>query len=168
MEIERKFLINDTNIINEIIKKYNKNKKEIIQEYLYIDNYTIVRKRKITCESNIKYTYTVKTMKIGYSMNEFEKEITKDEYNKLLVNKQYNALTKDRYIIPYNNDNNGLKIELDVFHGIYEGIVFAEIEFKSEKQAKTIKLPEWFGKDITNTITNSQMAIKNIKDEILR
>ncbi len=35
-----------------------------------------------------------------------------------------------------------------------------------KKQAKEIKLPEWFGKDISTLITNSQMATKNMKDEI--
>lgn len=161
MEIERRFLINDNNIINEIKKNYSH--KEIIQDYLYIDDYTAIRKRKIIFNSIEKYIYTVKTMKTGLSINEFEKEVTKDEYNSLKLNNSYNTLIKDRYIIPYLSN---LKIETDIFHGIYEGIVFAEIEFKSEEQAYKIELPQWFGKDISSITSNSQMAMKNIKKEI--
>ncbi len=97
MEIERKFLISDNDIINKIIKEYSK--KKIVQDYLYIDSYTAIRKRKIIIKSTEKYMYTVKTMKVGLSVNEFEKEITKDEYNSLKLNKGYNTLIKDRYLI---------------------------------------------------------------------
>lgn len=45
MEIERKFLVKDINAINEIISKYPR--KTITQDYLYVDDYTAVRKRKI-------------------------------------------------------------------------------------------------------------------------
>ncbi len=43
MEIERKFLVKDINAINEIISKYPK--KTITQDYLYVDDYTAVRKK---------------------------------------------------------------------------------------------------------------------------
>ena len=163
MEIERKFLITDKNAISNIIKNYNK--KEIIQDYLYIDSFTAIRKRKIVTDSIKKYFYTVKTMKTGLSVNEIEKEITQNEYDKLKLNSHYNRIIKDRFIIPYLEN---LKIEFDLFHGIYEGIAFAEIEFKNEEEARNTKLPNWFGKDISNMITNSQMAMKDIKDEILK
>ena len=163
MEIERKFLVTNKNVISNIIKKYDR--KEIIQDYLYIDSFTAIRKRKIVDKKVEKYFYTVKTMKTGISVNEIEKEITKKEYDKLKLNPKYNTIIKDRFVIYYLNN---LKIELDLFHGIYEGIAFAEIEFKNEEEAKNTKLPNWFGKDISNLVTNSQMAIKNIKDEIVK
>ena len=119
-----------------------------------------IRKRKLIDSVGEKYIYTVKTMKTGISVNEFEKEITKKEYISLKINPDYNTIIKDRYIVPYLDN---LKIEIDVFHGIYEGINFAEIEFMDEEQAYKIKLPEWLGKDITNIISNSQMAINDIK-----
>lgn len=161
MEIERKFLVKNKSIIDKIIKDYSK--KEIVQDYLYIDDYTAVRKRKININSIEKYTYTVKTMKTGISVNEFEKEINLNEYNSLKLNENYITLVKDRYVVPYLND---LKIEIDVFHGVYEGIIFAEIEFTDEKQAKETILPQWFEKDISTLFSNSQMAIRNIKEEI--
>ena len=162
MEIERKFLVKDINAINEIISKYSK--KTITQDYLYVDDYTAVRKRKIEKSGNTKYVYTVKTMKVGISVNEFEKEITKEEYEALKINAEYITLSKDRYVIPYVDD---LKIEVDVFKGVYEGVVFAEIEFKSEEQAAQIELPKWFDKEMSQIITNSKMATKNMREKIL-
>ena len=53
----------------------------------------------------------------------------------------------------------GLIIELDIFSGIYEKLAFAEIEYKSEEQAKSTKIPEWFGKEISSIVTNSEMAM---------
>lgn len=161
MEIERKFLVKDINAINEIISKYPK--KTITQDYLYVDDYTAVRKRKIEKSGNTKYVYTVKTMKVGISVNEFEKEITKEEYDALKINAEYITLSKDRYVIPYVD---GLKIEVDVFKGVYEGVVFAEIEFKSKEQAAQIELPKWFDKEMSQIITNSKMATQNMKSFI--
>ena len=163
MEIERKFKVSDKEIVNEIINKYHR--KEIVQDYLYIDEYTVVRKRKVKTNKSIKYIYTVKTMKQEYSVNEFEKEITKEQYDSMKKNNNYITLEKDRYVIPYINN---LNIELDIFHGVYEGVVFAEIEFEDEQQVNNVLLPKWFGMDISNIVTNSQMACnKEFKNYIL-
>lgn len=158
MEIEKKFLVKDISHID--LSNYNK--IEMVQDYLYIDKLTIVRKRKYIKNNKITYTYTIKTDKKNLSVNEIEKEITESEYNSLLTNTNYNSLSKTRYIIPYIND---LKIELDIFHGIYDGIVFAEIEFNSEEQANSIPVPEWFDKELSHTITNSDMALRKIEIE---
>ena len=154
MEIERKFLVKNINELD--LSKYNH--KTIIQDYLYIDNFTAIRKRKI-CENNInKYTYTIKTAKVGISVNEIEREITEAEYNNLPINNNYNTIEKERYIIPYEN----YKIELDVFTGVYTGLVFAEIEFPSEAEAFNLKLPNWFGTEVSSNITNADMAIGSV------
>lgn len=154
MEIERKFLIKD--ISNLDLNNYHH--KTIIQDYLYVDKFTAIRKRKIS-ENNInKYTYTIKTAKVGISVNEIEKDISEDEYNNLTLNPNYNTIEKERYIIPYDKYN----IELDVFKGVYQGIIFAEIEFPSEDLAYEIKLPNWFGPELSSKITNSEMAFKPV------
>lgn len=151
MEIERKFLVNDLSDIN--LEIYDC--KKIIQDYLYVDKLTAIRKRKIIQNDIEKYIYTIKTGKTGLSVNEIEKEISKDVYDKLIPKKEYNQISKNRYIIPYKK---GLKIELDVFDDLFTGIIFAEIEFESEEQAKKIELPNWFGKEVSNMVTNSMMA----------
>lgn len=156
MEIEKKFLVKDISHLD--LSNYNK--IEMIQDYLYIDKLTIVRKRKCIKNNKTTYTYTIKTDKKNLSVNEIEKEITEEEYNSLPTNPSYNSLSKTRYIISYIKD---LKIELDIFHGIYDGIIFAEIEFNSEEQVNSIPIPDWFDKELSNTITNSDMAMRKIK-----
>ncbi len=166
MEIERKFYITNREKVNELIHEYNQSKKTIIQDYIYSDIFTAIRKRKIVNQDTIKYVYTIKTGRKGYSVNEIENEITEEQYNS--INKDLNRRTieKDRYCIPYENN---LVIELDVFHGDYEGVVFAEIEFETEEQAVNAKLPNWFGTDISGMITNGMMSKKHIDiDEFIR
>lgn len=160
IEIERRFLVKDIDRVKELIKEYNDTKKTIIQDYIYSDLLTAIRKRKIIMNGNEKYIYTVKTGSRTLSVNEYEEELTKDQYDSIKLAPSRYTINKDRYIIPYEND---LKIELDVFHGKYEGIIFAEIEFKSEEQAKNTNIPEWFDVEIGSIISNNKLS-KGIDD----
>ncbi len=155
MEIERKFLIDK---INFDLEKYKS--KYIKQQYLYKDILTAIRKRLIIQNNVSKYFYTIKTNKNGFSVNEIEKEITQDEYDKL-NNENNTEIIKTRYIIPYQN----YKIELDIFDGEYKGLMFAEVEFKNETEAIEFEknIPEWFVIEISNDITNADMATTNPK-----
>lgn len=157
MEIERRFLINNLNNLD--LSQYKH--KHIIQDYLYKDRFTAIRKRKTVIENNVSYTYTIKTKKIGISVNELENDISKDEYHSLKVNPNFNHIDKTRYIIPYINN---LNIELDVFNDNFNGIILAEIEYESENQANIIQIPDWFGNEITNKLTNSDMASRPIHE----
>lgn len=155
MEIERKFLIDKINFDLEMYKS-----KYIKQQYLYKDIFTAIRKRLIIQNNVSKYFYTIKTNKNGFSVNEIEKEITQDEYDKL-NNENNTEIIKTRYIIPYQN----YKIELDIFDGEYKGLMFAEVEFKNETEAIEFEknIPEWFVIEISNDITNADMATTNPK-----
>lgn len=42
-------------------------------------------------------------------------------------------------------------ITIKIYHGIYKGLIRAEVEFNNEYEYSNFKIPEWFGKDITNT-----------------
>lgn len=151
-EIERKFLVKSINNIS--LKSYNR--KTITQDYLYNDNITTIRKRKIQEGIDTKYYYTIKTDRSGkYSVQEIESQIEEDVYNKLKPDENRNTIIKDRYNIPIED---GLIIELDVFHGIFEGVIFAEVEFPSEKDAEEFKVPDWFDKELTGKITNNMMT----------
>ena len=156
MEIERRFLIK--NISKLDLSKYKS--KRIIQDYLYKDNFTAIRKRQSIKDNKMIYSYTVKTNKIGLSVNEIEQFITLEQYNNLKINPNFNHIDKTRFIIPYKDN---LTIELDVFNDNFSGIIFAEIEFDNEEQAKNIELPNWFGPEISNKLTNSDMASKPIE-----
>lgn len=151
-EIERKFLIKDISQLN--LTQYRK--LTITQAYLYNDKYTAIRKRKVVEGEKIIYYYTVKTGKFGnYGTEEIECEISKKNYEKLNPSSNINIIVKDRYIIPIENN---LKIELDVFHECFEGIIFAEIEFSTEKMAEEYDIPKWFDKELSGKISNSKMS----------
>lgn len=156
MEIERRFLIKDISKLD--LSKYQS--KRIIQDYLYKDDFTAIRKRQTIKDNETIYTYTVKTNKIGLSVNEIEQIISFEQYINLKINPNFNHIDKTRYIIPYKDN---LTIELDVFNDNFSGIIFAEIEFISEEQANNIELPNWFGPEISNKLTNSDMATKPIE-----
>jgi len=156
MEIERKFLIKDISGLD--LSKYKS--KHIIQDYIYSDLFTTIRKRAIKVGDKTKYVYTIKTGRKGISVNEIENEITKEQYDKIATSSEYTQIEKDRYLIPYLDD---LVIELDIFAKEYKGLIFAEIEFQSEEQAYKTKLPDWFDKELSNKVTNSMMAKKSKK-----
>lgn len=157
-EIERRFLVK--NIDNISLEKYSK--KIIEQDYIYNDKLTAIRKRKIIKEGQAKYYYTIKTNTSSiYSQEELEFEIDEETYIKLDKREDRNTIIKDRYNIPIQD---GLIIELDIFHGIFEGVIFAEIEFPSEEMARTFLIPRWFDKELTGKLSNSQMT-KMTKEE---
>ena len=77
-----------------------------------------------------------------------------------------NVITKTRYFIPIND---GLTAELDVFEGMFEGLVFVEVEFESLEQATEFTPPEWFDEDVTSDKRYhnsylSKLETFNIKD----
>ena len=155
MEIERRFLIRNKNKVNELIEEFKDSKKAIVQDYIFSDIFTAIRKRKIEKNGQVKYVYTVKTGKSNLSVNEYESEITKEQYDKLEKDEGRITIEKDRYFIPYIEN---LIIELDVFHGAYEGIIFAEIEYETEKQAYDVKVPDWFDVEIGEKVSNDMMS----------
>ena len=143
MEIERKFTIKK---LPENLEQYQK--KEIEQAYLCSKPTIRIRK------SNEDYILTYKS-RLGMekredatarACEEVELPLTKKAYEHLKEKVDGNVIAKTRYIIPIENNR---KIELDVFHGYLEGLVFAEIEFESEEEAAAYVMPEWFLEDVT-------------------
>lgn len=140
MEIERKFAVAK---IPDDLKKYEK--EEIEQGYLCIK--PTVRIRKSNDEYTLNYKWKQKGLdeKIAIQNIEYTMPLTEENY-KILLNKiENNLIKKDRYKIPIND---GLIVELDVFHGNLEGLVFAEVEFQNIEIAESFNKPDWLGKDL--------------------
>ncbi len=143
MEIERKFTIKT---LPENLEQYTK--KEIEQAYLCRKPTIRVRK------SNDDYIFTYKSKQnpanpesaTARCNEEVELPLTQKAYEHLKEKADGQVISKTRYIIPIENNRN---IELDVFHGYLEGLVFAEIEFDSEEAAAFYQLPDWFEEDVT-------------------
>jgi len=147
MEIERKFLI------ARIPDDLNNYKCRNIEQG-YLSTNPVVRVRK----DNDDYYLTYK----GSGMmvrEEYNLPLTKESYHHLIQKADGNVITKKRYEIPTYDD---LIIELDLFEGLFSGIILAEVEFVSEAQANSYTPPEWFGIDVTNTkeYHNSSMSKK--------
>ena len=134
MEIERKFLIKQ---IPEGCTSFPC--RQIEQAYLNTD--PVVRVRR----DNDDYYLTYKGKGL-LSREEYNLPLTADAYEHLKPKADGILITKDRYVIP---EKDGLFIELDVFHGEYEGVLLAEVEFPTEEAANAYIAPEWFGEDVT-------------------
>ena len=145
MEIERKYLVHEIPV--DLTKYQVKH-----MEQMYVSVKPVIRIRR-TDDSVL----TVKSKGL-LSRQEFEMDLDEDEYRNLRCKADGNIIEKDRYIIPLS-DTDGtcgdsevdrkLKIELDVFDGIFGGLTYAEVEFPEEKFANTFVPPTWFGRDVT-------------------
>lgn len=140
MEIERKFAV--VKIPNEL-DKYEKEKIE--QGYLCIK--PTVRIRKSNDEYTLNYKWKQKGLeeKVAIQNIEYTMPLTQENYEILLKKIENNLIIKDRYKIPVKD---GLTVELDVFHGHLEGLVFAEVEFPDIESAENFDKPDWLGKDL--------------------
>ncbi len=168
-EIERKYTIKQFPEELKIDKIL-----EIEQVYLYRDNFTNLRVRKIIKpkEGTRQYIYTVKTKgDIEYTNNyqigrkyEVENEITEEEYNELKKKKLSNIINKTRLIIPIEQE---LKVEIDVYYGYLEGLLTAEIEFPNLEMANTFKKPNWLGEELGYKEFSNRRLAEMTKEEFL-
>lgn len=145
MEIERKFLVSD---IPSDLTSY---KCHLIEQG-YLSTKPVVRVRK----DNDSYWLTYK----GGGMmarEEYNLPLTKESYEHLIKKADGNIITKHRYEIP---DGTGKTIELDIFDGLFEGTIFAEVEFDSIEEANSYIPPSWLTKDVTHekAYHNSHMS----------
>ncbi len=129
MEIERKFIVHN---LPDNLDSYPHS--EIEQGYLCME--PVIRIRRM----NKQYFLTFKSKGL-MARTEHEFPLDKAAYEHLLPKVDGILISKTRYKIP---DEHGFVIELDVFHGEYEGLVMAEVEFPSEEVAVEYEGPEWF------------------------
>ena len=134
MEIERKFLVT---CMPENIEQYEKH--EIEQGYISTE--PVIRIRRLD-ETLI---LTVKSKGL-LSRQEFELELDADEYRNLSEKVSGNLIRKTRYKIPLPE---GYTVELDIFHGDFDGLCYAEVEFPDEDTAKKFNPPAYFGREVT-------------------
>lgn len=134
MEIERKYLIYS---LPEHLDDFPH--KELEQAYLCTN--PVVRVRR----EGEEYVLTYKSG--GLMMREeYNLPLNQEAYEHLLKKADGIVISKTRYILP---EKDGLRIELDVFHGKHDGLILAEVEFPTEEAANAYCPPEWFGEDVT-------------------
>jgi len=155
VEIEKKYRVIK---LPEDIEKYKK--IEIEQSYLNHGSKPTLRLRKY---NENEYILSYKARKKEYRddlsvCDEVELPLSKESYEHLRNKIDGRTIYKTRYVIPLDD---GLKVEIDKFKEFFDGVCFAEIEFKSEEQANSYKIPDWLGEDISNQkrVKNGYMAI---------
>ncbi len=135
-EIERKFLVRDSSYRNIAVAQ-----KSIAQGYLSTDPDATVRVRI----SDDKAYLTVKSRNKGATRNEWEYPISPIDARQMLeACSKSRIIEKTRYIVP---GSNGLKWEIDEFHGVLEGLVLAEIELPTEDAP--FDIPEFIDREVT-------------------
>lgn len=143
LEIERKWLINESDIPYDLTKA---DKFEITQTYI---NYNPeIRVRAIENSGITYYTMTIKRYVNDEALVRSEQDftITQEEYESTVVRGLDNTIEKTRYQIEVED----LTYAFDIFKGSSTGLAYMEIEFESEEQANSFQEPDWIIKDITN------------------
>ena len=148
MEIERKYLIRQ--LPDQALSFPS---RQIEQAYLNTEPVVRIRRE----DDGYYLTYKSKGLMVR---EEYNLPLTKESYEHLRTKADGNILTKTRYLIPLEGRDD-LTIELDVFHGAFEGLVLAEVEFSSEEDALAFTPPPWFGQDVTfsGTYQNSRLSL---------
>lgn len=134
MEIERKFLINR---LPGNLSDYSSHFIE--QGYLCTEPVLRIRRQ------DDFYIFTYKSSGM-LSHEEYNLPLTADSYEHLKKKIDGNLISKRRYLITLDESHT---VELDVFSGIFEGLMFAEIEFSSKEEALAFTPPDWLGSDVT-------------------
>ncbi len=138
MEIERKFTIKK---LPEDLDSYDS--RLIEQAYLTTDPTIRVRRE------DERYYMTYKGVggsNTSLAHEEYNLPLTKEAYETLCQKADGNVIRKKRVLIPYE----GHMIELDIFAEPFDGLIIAEVEFKSVNEANDFAPPEWFDEDVTD------------------
>ncbi|MDB4123903.1 CYTH domain-containing protein [Schleiferiaceae bacterium] len=150
-EIERKFLV-----AHQAWRESVNTIHVYRQGYLSYDSERTVRVRA----TEVTGYLTIKGITEGLTRDEFEYEIPLADALALLQLCERPAVEKKRYIVP-----NGAHVwEIDVFEGVNEGLVVAEIELGSEDEA--FDKPNWLGNEVSGDrkYSNSALSLHPFKD----
>lgn len=171
MEIERKFLIKE---LPDNLSDYPH--QSYVQGYLCTE--PVVRVR---CEGD-KYVLTYKGSGL-MCREEYNLPLSKEAFERLIKKCDGIIINKTRYKIPldsplkYNSSeitsepaSSGLIAELDIFGGVYAGLMMVEVEFKTVDAANSFIPPDWFGLEVTNDSnyhnSNLSKGLKNVSELI--
>lgn len=133
MEIERKFLVKELPDLSGIpLIRYER-------YYLLISGNTEERIQK----TNNRFTFERKTRVDNLTRSTEIKELTETEFEEMKAGTR-KSIIRDSYSL-----NPSLSIK--VYHGDYEGLVRAEVEFLSTDEAKNYTQEQWMGNEITNS-----------------
>lgn len=157
MEIERKYLIPALPAGYQTYPFH-----QIEQAYLCVEPVIRIRQE----DDSFYLTYKSKGLMVR---EEYNLPLHPESYEHLKEKADGQILSKKRYLLPFSEfgisqtfpNADQLTIELDIFEGVYKGLILAEIEFSCEEDALAFQPPVWFGKDVTlsGEYQNSTLAM---------
>ncbi len=92
--------------------------------------------------------------------DEYEYPITVEDARELMTTALGIVIEKTRYTV----DHEGFVWEVDVFDGIYRGLVVAEVEMKRETTPSTSRMA-WPGSHGDRRYSNQHMALEDLSGE---
>lgn len=135
-EIERKFLVRKDGSYKAMASSHS----HIRQGYMACKGATVrIRLRDDKAYLTIKGP----SRNGGMSRFEFEREILVEEADEMFKLCVGGVIDKTRWIVPYK----GHIFEVDEFHGINDGLLFAEVELKTEDEH--FEKPPFLGPEVT-------------------
>jgi len=135
VEIERKFLVADHCWKDSIVRSVR------IRDRLIANNNG--QKVRVRIANGVA-TIAIKSRRRGSARTEFEYAIPYSDAEEMLRTMcGGNVLDKVRHFVPYA----GNAWQIDVYEGLLEGIVLAEIELTDADQK--LILPDWIGEEVT-------------------
>ena len=136
-EIERKFLVS-----GEAWRKLATYREHLRDGLIAMTDDRKVRVR--IYEEDERATVTIKAKIGGIRDAEFEYNIPIADAEELLASHcGVNVFSKHRYFVPHR----GFIWHVDVYEGILDGVILAEVEIAKEDAPVT--LPNWIGQDVT-------------------
>jgi CYTH domain-containing protein len=136
VEIERKFLVSNDEW-RQLAVRSVRFRDGLIAAYKD-------RKVRVRIAGDDVATVAIKGPRIGIAQAEFEYEIPIADAERMLSTIcRDDTLEKERFFV----EDTGGTWHVDVYSGILQGVVIAEIELKDESQE--LILPGWIGKEVT-------------------
>lgn len=128
---------------------------EIKQGYLLRGPVVRVRKANddyiLTYKSKLSKDDTIVNIEEEFPLDKAGFEHLAGKCDGIVIEKTRYKYPLEASVLPENlRGDKPLIAEIDVFHGVYEGLVFAEVEFPSIEAADAFIPPVWFYKNVSD------------------
>lgn len=155
-EIERKFLVSDESWRSQVTSR-----TAFRQGYIAsLENRSV----RVRIKADKDATLTIKIGASSIVRDEYEYDIPLRDAEELMTTALGIVIEKTRHTV----DHEGFVWEIDVFEGLYEGLVVAEVEMNAETDRPS--LPAWLGREVTGDprFSNQNLATEDMSRELTR